>query len=81
LSRNRCFGERLGAGASLQSLLDERVSVVEGYYAVRSAMQMIEKASLDAPIHQEVHAMLYEGKPAAEAMRNLLAREARQESD
>ena len=35
----------------------------------------------EAPIHQEVYAMLYEGKPARQAMGDLLSREARKEDD
>ena len=81
LSRNRSFGERLGAGADLEALLRESVSVVEGYHAVRSVAAIIDKGKLEAPIHQEVYAMLYQGKPAHQAMADLLSREARKEDD
>ena len=75
LSRNRTFGERLGSGESIGALLAGRTSVVEGYPTTRSAHELARRLNVKAPVIDEVHAMLYAGKPPAEAVRALLNRE------
>jgi glycerol-3-phosphate dehydrogenase (NAD(P)+) len=79
LSRNRTFGEQLGRGGDVAALLAGRSSVVEGYPTARSAHALALRLKISAPVIQEVHAMLYEGKPPAQAVRDLLSREQRAE--
>jgi glycerol-3-phosphate dehydrogenase (NAD(P)+) len=79
LSRNRGFGERLGRGEKMAEVLADMVHVAEGYPTARSAWQLSRKLNLSTPILDEVHAMLYEGKNAAEALRDLIARESKAE--
>ena len=79
LSRNRTFGEKIGAGGDAASILQATVSVVEGYHTSKSAWKLASQKGVDAPIIREVHAMLHEGKPVRTAVQDLLAREAKQE--
>ncbi len=79
LSRNRTFGERIGAGEKASCILQSTTSVVEGYYTAKSAWKLAREKGVDAPIIREVHAMLHEGKPVRKAVEDLLSREAKEE--
>ena len=79
LSRNRTFGERIGRGERIADLLAHRTTVVEGYPTARSAHELAKRLSVSAPVIDEVYAMLYEGKPPAAVVGDLLRREYRNE--
>jgi glycerol-3-phosphate dehydrogenase (NAD(P)+) len=79
LSRNRGFGERLGHGEKVVDILGSMVNVAEGYPTARSAYQLARKLKVPTPIIDEVYAMLYEGKNAAKALRDLLSRDSKAE--
>ncbi len=79
LSRNRRFGEALGQGGDLATLLEQSRSVVEGMPTARSARQLARRLGVETPIIDEVYAMLYEEKPVKAALQDLLAREAKDE--
>ena len=79
LSRNRAFGERLGKGEQLIELLAGARHVVEGYPTARSAWQLARKHGVSAPIIEQVHAMLYEGKDVKAAVRDLTSRDSKAE--
>ena len=79
LSRNRSFGERLGRGEKLDDLLAGTHHAVEGYPTARSAWQLAHKHGVTMPIIEQVHAMLYEGKDARTAVRDLTSRESKAE--
>lgn len=74
LSRNRTLGEQLGRGARLEDLLARAVSVAEGYPTARAARALARRHEVSVPIIDEVYAVLYEAKPPALAVRDLLAR-------
>jgi glycerol-3-phosphate dehydrogenase (NAD(P)+) len=74
LSRNRTLGEQLGRGARLEDLLARAVSVAEGYPTARAARALARRHEVPVPIIDEVYAVLYEAKPPAAAVRDLLAR-------
>jgi glycerol-3-phosphate dehydrogenase (NAD(P)+) len=78
-SRNRSFGQELGAGRSAQALLAASKAVVEGYRTTASFYELVRERGIEAPILTEMHRMLYEGKPAAEALASLMGRELRRE--
>lgn len=78
-SRNRQFGEALGRGATVDELLRERRTVVEGYKTTESFHGLCTERGLEAPILAEVHAILFGGKPPAEALRALMTRELKRE--
>jgi glycerol-3-phosphate dehydrogenase (NAD(P)+) len=73
-SRNREFGEQLGAGKTAAELLGHRRSVVEGYKTAQSFHELCVERGIDAPILREVHAILFGGKPAASALHALMTR-------
>lgn len=80
LSRNRGFGERLGHGESVEQILANTASVAEGYPTARSAFQLAKKMKVETPIIDEVHAMLYEGKPIRQAVQDLMSRDTKPEN-
>ena len=78
-SRNRAFGERIGKGEKIEDILASLSSVAEGYPTARSAAQLADKLQVEAPIIREVHALLYGGKPARDALRDLVTRDSKSE--
>lgn len=78
-SRNRTFGQQLGEGKTAAALLAASKSVVEGYKTTRSFFELVRERGIDAPILAEIHAILYGGKPPAEALCALMGRELKRE--
>jgi glycerol-3-phosphate dehydrogenase (NAD(P)+) len=78
-SRNRGFGERLGKGETPEQILSSTPMVAEGVKTAKSAWQLAQKHGVDVPITREVFAILYEGKPPKQAVRDLMTREAKPE--
>jgi glycerol-3-phosphate dehydrogenase (NAD(P)+) len=79
LSRNRGFGERLGRGEKVETILTTAVSIAEGYPTSKSAYALARKHNLETPIIDEIYAALYEGKHPAKALQDLTARESKAE--
>lgn len=73
-SRNRTFGQRLGEGKKAAELIAGSKSVVEGYRTTQSFFELVTERGIDAPILAETHAILYAGKPPAEALAALMGR-------
>ncbi len=81
-SRNRNFGEAVArAQEDPQSLLDHSVQVVEGAVMTRAALKLCAKHSIELPITQEVHDVLFSGKDPRSAMRGLMERTLRCEGE
>ena len=78
-SRNRAVGERLGRGETLAAITASMSMVAEGVPTARSAFACAQEYGLDTPVLDEVHAILYEGRPPAAALRNLFGRDPRPE--
>jgi glycerol-3-phosphate dehydrogenase (NAD(P)+) len=79
LSRNRMVGFALGQGRHLADVLREMRMVAEGVETSRAARALAEREGIEMPIVAEVHAVLFEGRPAEEAVRNLMLREPKPE--
>ncbi len=79
-SRNRGFGERIGHGERAAEIAASMLAVAEGYPTARSAYQLARKHSVSTPVIDEVYAMLYEGKNALQAVRDLLSRDLKPEN-
>ena len=73
-SRNRDLGERLGRGETIQTIVASHPKLAEGYPTARSAHRLAKERKVSAPIIDEVHAMLYEGKNPKQAVRDLISR-------
>ncbi|HEX7418017.1 MAG TPA: NAD(P)H-dependent glycerol-3-phosphate dehydrogenase [Steroidobacteraceae bacterium] len=80
-SRNRRFGLRLAAGRSVQQGLQEIGQVVEGYHAARAVRSVALQHHVNMPITEGIYRVLYEGLPAAEVVRGLMARPIKPEFD
>jgi glycerol-3-phosphate dehydrogenase (NAD(P)+) len=81
LSRNRALGVEIGQGATLAEALATRETVAEGVVTARSALALAERAGVDMPIVRAVNRVLYDGRPAREAIAELMERELRAELD
>lgn len=78
-SRNRTFGQRVGQGDTPLAIVAGQKSVVEGYHATLCLKQMCEQQQVDAPILNQIYAILYEGKDPMGALRSLMSRELKSE--
>lgn len=74
-SRNRRAGILMGQGKSMQEAMDEVQMVVEGVYSAKAAMALAQKYQVQLPIIEQVNAMLFEGKDAASAVKELMLRD------
>jgi glycerol-3-phosphate dehydrogenase (NAD(P)+) len=79
-SRNREFGQQLGAGRAVAELLAHRRTVVEGYKTTESFAGLCAERAIDAPILRETHAILFQGKKPAAALAALMTRELKRET-
>ena len=78
-SRNRRCGILLGQGKSLEEAQKEVGMVVEGIYSAKAAMALGIKYGVDLPIIEQVNLVLFEGKDAAVAVKELMIREKKDE--
>ena len=79
-SRNRNYGEAVARGDhDPQALLDGAVQVVEGAVMTRAALKLSAKHSIELPITQAVHDVLFSGKSPADALCDLMERTLRSE--
>ena len=74
-SRNRRAGILIGQGMSMEEAMAEVKMVVEGVYSAKAAMQLAEKYNVQLPIIEQVNKVLFEGKPASEAVKDLMLRD------
>jgi glycerol-3-phosphate dehydrogenase (NAD(P)+) len=79
LSRNRHVGQELGKGRKLEEIVAGMHEVAEGVKTTRAVKLLAEKLSVEMPITNEVYAVLYEGKSAADAASELMTRPLRGE--
>ena len=73
-SRNRQFGFAIGEGRTVAELMAHRKTVVEGYKTTESFHGLCVERKIDAPILREMHAILFEGKVPAAAIKALMTR-------
>ena len=74
-SRNRRAGILLGQGKTLDEAIKEVNTVVEGVYSAKSALMAAKKYNVEIPIIEQVNAVLFENKNAAEAVNELMIRD------
>jgi glycerol-3-phosphate dehydrogenase (NAD(P)+) len=79
--RNLSVGRAIGQGKTLEEVLGSMESVAEGVWTVRAVVGLAKRHGVDMPITREVHAILYEGKPPKDALRDLMRRGPRAEED
>jgi len=59
-SRNRTFGTMIGRGYTVKSAMFEMNMVAEGYYAVKSVIEINKRFQVDMPIVEAVYNIIYE---------------------
>ena len=74
-SRNRRAGILIGQGKTYQEAMDEVQMVVEGVYSAKAAMKLSEKYQTQLPIIEQVNQILFDGKSADEAVKDLMLRD------
>ncbi len=79
LSRNRTLGVRLGKGEKLDDIMKGAKTVAEGVKTAKAARDLARKYNVDMPIVDEVYLILYEGKNPKRAVKDLMARELKEE--
>lgn len=79
LSRNRQVGLKLGQGMKLDAIIGEMRAVAEGVKTAKSLYNLSQKLDVELPITEQVHAILYEDKDPAEAVKTLMSRDLKDE--
>ena len=79
-SRNREFGEKIGAGKTVAELLAGRKTVVEGHRTTEALHGLCRERGITAPILDEIYAILYQDKKPADALHALMTRELKRET-
>lgn len=74
-SRNRRAGILIGQGKTMEEAMKEVKMVVEGVYSAKAAMGLAVKYGVQLPIIEQVNAVLFENKPADEAVKDLMLRD------
>lgn len=78
-SRNRRAGILIGQGKTMQEAMDEVKMVVEGVYSAKAALKLSNKYGIEMPIIEQVNLVLFEDKPAKDALTDLLLRDRKME--
>ncbi|MGB8886902.1 MAG: NAD(P)H-dependent glycerol-3-phosphate dehydrogenase [Candidatus Korobacteraceae bacterium] len=75
LSRNRSVGVELGRGRRLDDIIAGMHGMVaEGVLTTNAAVGLAKKAAVEMPITEQMHAILQQGKPVEDAIRDLMGR-------
>ena len=80
MSRNYSVGFQIGQGKAQERILQEMNAVAEGVFTTRSAFFLAQSRQVAMPITQVVYQVLYENKPAPQAVQDLMSRELKQET-
>ena len=78
-SRNRRAGILIGKGYSMEEAMKEVKMVVEGVYSAKAALALARKYYMTMPIIEQVNQVLFNGKKASDAVRELMLRDPREE--
>jgi glycerol-3-phosphate dehydrogenase (NAD(P)+) len=79
LSRNRRVGLLLAKGEPLETALRQLGHVAEGVFSARAVESLAQEKGIDMPITRAVCDVLFRGASAQDAVRQLLARDPREE--
>lgn len=74
-SRNRRAGILIGQGKTMEEAMDEVKMVVEGVYSAKAAMGLAKKYNVELPIIEQVNEVLFHGKSAADAVKDVMIRD------
>ncbi|MBE5972413.1 MAG: NAD(P)H-dependent glycerol-3-phosphate dehydrogenase [Lachnoclostridium sp.] len=74
-SRNRRAGILIGKGYTMDEAMKEVQMVVEGVYSAKAALALSKKYDVPMPIVEQVNAVLFDNKPAKDAVTDLMLRD------
>lgn len=74
-SRNRRAGILIGQGKTMKEAMDEVKMVVEGVFSAKAAMKLAKKYNVEIPIIEQVNEVLFNGKSAESAVKELMIRD------
>ena len=74
-SRNRRAGILIGQAKTIEEAMKEVNMVVEGVFSAKAAMKLAQKYHVELPIIEQVNEVLFQGKPAAAAVKDLMIRD------
>jgi len=80
-SRNRFVGEEIGRGRSLDNVISSMNMIAEGVHSTKAVYELSRSVGVDMPITNAVYQMLFEAKPAQQAILELMTREPKPERD
>jgi glycerol-3-phosphate dehydrogenase (NAD(P)+) len=80
-SRNRRVGERIGAGDKLEKALASVEGVCEGVPTTQALHGLMAKRRVEAPVADQLFAVLFEGKSPKAALQALMERDPKAETD
>ncbi len=80
-SRNNRVGRMLGSGKTLDETIAAMNQVAEGVPNAKNVYELARKLGVRTPLIDQAYAVLYENKPPASALRELLERDPRSETD
>lgn len=72
--RNRACGEALGKGRTLEEHMHTTPHVVEGVATAKAVIELAQRHSVELPICEAVHAVLFEGLDPIDAIGMLMSR-------
>ncbi len=81
LSRNRSFGERMGRGETIAQAQAATRQTAEGVKSCRSILDLARKTRVDMPITEQIVRVCHDGLAVSVAMKTLMGRETKPESD
>ncbi len=80
-SRNNRVGRMLGSGKTLEETIAAMNQVAEGVPNAKNAHELARKLGVRTPLIDQAYEVLFHGKPPAKALRELLERDQRSETD
>lgn len=78
-SRNRCAGEALANGKTMQQICQNSQMVVEGFNAITIAYSLAKKYKIEMPITESLFSILVENKDVNLALKELMMRKGKYE--
>lgn len=79
LSRNRSVGLELAKGRTLADIVSSTRTIAEGVETTKAAVGLAKKVGVEMPIAEQMNALLYQGRTAADAVKRLMERDVKGE--
>ncbi|HHH84732.1 MAG TPA: NAD(P)-dependent glycerol-3-phosphate dehydrogenase, partial [Firmicutes bacterium] len=79
MSRNFSFGRSLARTGSVDQAMKEAGGVVEGYFTLKSAVELGHRYGVELPIMDGLYAIIYEGRGIEEVITALMRRDLKTE--